>query len=120
MFMLTEISGHLHREKPAYATLGRDHECHLADQAGMGGPVIHQICGCIMMGGGRGCAPGALLKVRATARTSCGDKPASERYSGKFARCGNPSAYGTSVASVAKFNSVTSSQTRTENEGKRS
>ena len=55
------------------------------------------------MGGGRGCAPGVLLKVRATARTSCADKPARERYSGKFAKFGNPSVYGTIATSVARF-----------------
>ena len=44
-----------------------------------------------------------LLKVRATARTSCGDKPEREQYSGKFARLGNPSAHGMSATSVARF-----------------
>ena len=55
------------------------------------------------MGGGRGCAPGVLLNVRATARTSRGDNPASERYSGKFSRSANPNACGISATSIGMF-----------------
>ena len=64
------------------------------------------------MGGGAGCAPGVLLNVPATARTSSGDKPASDRYSG------NPSAYGTSAINVAKFCSFIFSGNKTGREDK--
>jgi len=33
-----EVASHLLREKPGYSILGKDHEYHLVDQAGMDGP----------------------------------------------------------------------------------